>query len=157
MRRILIVSFPAFAAGCAGRPANVPPPPTIQESAAAQNEPEVRIIQKSGQNRRIPDERQALRHQGHPKIGLPYYLVDEDGSGKMNRIDTHDKLVVPRWVLMTFKRHRDTLKTVIPAQAGIQVLIVLNQSAHPLSVPLTKPWRCCVTLPYCFYCLRSHA
>ena len=37
-----------------------------------------------------------------PKIGLPYYLVDEDGSGKMNRIDTHgDKLVVPRWVLMT--------------------------------------------------------
>ena len=19
------------------------------------------------------------------------------------------------------------------------------------------PWRCCVTLPYCLYCLRSHA
>ena len=78
--------------------------------------------------------------------------MDEDGSGKMNRIDTHgDKLVVPRWVLMTFKRHRDTLKTVIPAQAGIQDVDRVESISASLKRRSQNPWRCCVTLPYCLY------
>ena len=104
MRRIFIALSLLSPLAALAAPANGPPPPTIQESAAAQAEPEVRIIQKSGQKieeYRMNGKLYAIKVT--PKIGLPYYLVDEDGSGKMNRIDTHgDKLVVPRWVLMTF-------------------------------------------------------
>ena len=44
-----LLLFPCFRCWLLAALANVPPPPTIQESAAAQAEPEVRIIQKSGQ------------------------------------------------------------------------------------------------------------
>ena len=87
MRRILIALSLLSPLAALAAPANVPPPPTIQESAAAQAEPEVRIIQKSGQKieeYRMNGKLYAIKVT--PKIGLPYYLVDEDGSGKMNRI-----------------------------------------------------------------------
>jgi hypothetical protein len=28
---------------------------------------------------------------------------------------------------------------------------------HAIRAANKTPWRCCVTLPYCLYCLRSHA
>ena len=85
-------------------PGDAPPPPVIQDNISAQSEPEVRIIQKTGQKieeYRLNGKLYAIKVT--PKVGAPYYLVDEEGNGKMNRIDTHgDKLVIPRWVLLTF-------------------------------------------------------
>lgn len=105
MRRTLVIlSLLLSPLAAIAAPADAPPPPVIQDSTAAQAEPEVRIIQKSGQKieeYRMNGKLYAIKVT--PRIGAPYYLVDEDGSGKMNRIDTHgDKLVIPRWVLITF-------------------------------------------------------
>ena len=106
MRRTLallcLTLLPVAASDAA--PADAPPPPVIQDNISAQSEPEVRIIQKTGQKieeYRLNGKLYAIKVT--PKVGAPYYLVDEEGNGKMNRIDTHgDKLVIPRWVLLTF-------------------------------------------------------
>lgn len=39
-----------------------------------------------------------------PKIGLPYFLIDNDGTGKFDRGDSpaNGNLVVPRWTLFEF-------------------------------------------------------
>lgn len=111
MRRQLallaLLSLPAFA----GSPTNasapshseVPPPPTVSDDQPVGAEPEVRIIQK-GQ-----DKIEEYRMNGQlymvkitPAIGVPYYLMDEDGSGKMRQVDPNRRIVIPRWVLLRF-------------------------------------------------------
>lgn len=81
----------------------VPPPPVITEDDSTKAEPEVRIIQKAD------NKIEEYRINGHlymvkvtPTIGAPYYLMDEDGSGSMIQIDPSRRVIVPRWVLMTF-------------------------------------------------------
>ena len=102
---IAAVSLPVFAAE-ARKPAEAPLPPTVAVAvdADSQAEPEIRIIQKTDQKveeYRINGRLYAIKVT--PKIGLPYYLVDEDGSGKMNRIATrNDRLIIPQWVLVRF-------------------------------------------------------
>lgn len=84
--------------------ATIPPPPMIEEGTSAiQPEPEVRIIQKGD------DKVEEYRLNGQlymikviPVIGIPYYLVDEEGNGQMKQIDPNRRLVIPSWVLIRF-------------------------------------------------------
>lgn len=111
MRRQLallaLLSLPAFAgsprSASAPTQADVPPPPTISEDQNSGPEPEVRIIQKG------KDKIEEYRLNGKlymvkvtPSIGIPYYLVDEDGSGNMRQIDPNRRIVIPHWVLLRF-------------------------------------------------------
>ena len=94
---------PPFAAD-ARKPPESPRPPTGAVNADSQAAPEIRIIQKTDQ--KVEEYRMNGRLYAikvTPKIGLPYYLVDEDGSGKMNHIATrNDRLIIPQWVLVRF-------------------------------------------------------
>ena len=81
------------------------PPPTIadQGQAEPEPEPEVRTVQKGDavhQEYRINGRLYMVKVT--PKIGPPYYLVDEDGSGQMKEADPTNRIVIPRWVLMRF-------------------------------------------------------
>lgn len=81
------------------------PPPTVSDDGRAtpEPEPEVRVIQKGDVTH------EEYRVNGHlymvkvtPKVGPPYYLVDEDGSGQMKEADPTNRIVMPRWVLLRF-------------------------------------------------------
>lgn len=100
---LLALPVLASAAPAASAPAtDAAAPPTIGDSQSGP-EPEVRIIQK-GQ-----DKIEEYRLNGKlymvkvtPSIGVPYYLMDEDGSGTMRQVDPNRRIIIPRWVLLRF-------------------------------------------------------
>ncbi|GGY16826.1 DUF2782 domain-containing protein [Paludibacterium paludis] len=112
MRRYLILaalpallSLHAHAAGEASAPARavVPPPPAISDDAAAQAEPEVRILQKGEE--KIEEYRlngKLYMIKVTPAIGAPYYLMDDEGNGQMKKIDQNQRRMIPQWVLIRF-------------------------------------------------------
>ncbi|WP_252346109.1 MULTISPECIES: DUF2782 domain-containing protein [unclassified Paludibacterium] len=82
---------------------DAPPPPQVGDDQSAQPEPEITIIQR-GQ-----DKIEEYRLNGKlymvkvtPSIGVPYYLVDEDGSGNLRQVDPNRRIIIPRWVLFRF-------------------------------------------------------
>lgn len=110
MRRLLIpflfaLALPALAQN---RPADLqpvpepPPPPGFQPDPAL--EPQVTII-KRGEDRveeyRINGRLYMVKVT--PPNGVPYYLVDDKGDGRMTRQEAMDSgLRVPMWVIGTF-------------------------------------------------------
>jgi Protein of unknown function (DUF2782) len=111
MRRLIPVLFLALVLPVAAqqRPADLqpvpeppPPPPGYQPDPAL--EPQVTII------RRGEDKVEEFRVNGRlymvkvtPPHGVPYYLVDDKGDGRMTRQDSLDSgLRVPMWVIGTF-------------------------------------------------------
>ena len=111
MRRLLIsclfaLALPAAAqqspAGLQPVPEPPPPPPGYQPDPAL--EPQVTII------RRGEDKVEEYRINGRlymvkvtPPHGVPYYLVDDKGDGRMTRQESLDSgLRVPMWVIGTF-------------------------------------------------------
>ncbi len=109
MRRLMIPLLFALALPAAAqeRPAGLqpvppPPPPGYQPDPAL--EPQVTII------RRGEDRVEEFRINGRlymvkvtPPHGVPYYLVDERGDGRMTRQEPLDSgLRVPMWVIGTF-------------------------------------------------------
>ena len=83
----------------------VPPPPPMDNSAAdAELEPPVTIIKQAEQTV------EEYRANGKlymikiiPKIGAPYYLVDDRGDGKFSRQESLDSGVrPPRWTIHKF-------------------------------------------------------
>lgn len=110
MRRLLISCLLALAlpAMAQDRPAlqpvpePPPPPPGYQPDPAL--EPQVTII------RRGEDKVEEFRINGRlymirvtPPHGVPYYLVDDKGDGRMTRQESLDSgLRVPMWVIGTF-------------------------------------------------------
>lgn len=80
------------------------PPPMNNEAADADLEPPVTIIQQAEQTV------EEYRANGKlymikiiPKIGVPYYLVDDLGDGKFARQESLDSGVrMPRWVIHKF-------------------------------------------------------
>lgn len=112
MRRLIAVlllalALPAAAqnappAGLQPIPEPPPPPPGYQPDPAL--EPQVTII------RRGEDKVEEYRINGKlymvkvtPPHGVPYYLVDSKGDGKMTRQESLDSgLRVPQWVIGTF-------------------------------------------------------
>ena len=115
MRHLRLLLLPlAFAAGTAlaqaGKPADLqplpavpPPPPEIVPFDDAL-EPQVTIRKREG------DTVEEYRRDGRlymikvtPPHGVPYYLVDTEGDGNFNRMESLDnKVRVPMWILKTF-------------------------------------------------------
>lgn len=99
------ISFCAYAEQPA--PKNLeplPPPPAVDNSGNADQAPEVTITKKTGQT--IEEYRVGGRLymiKITPKVGKPYYLVDDLGDGKFARQESMDTgLRPPRWVIKRF-------------------------------------------------------
>ena len=86
-----------------------PPPPPDKDSpqpvepSAADLEPEVTITTKGAE---IHEE---YRLHGRlymikvtPSKGKPYYLIDQEGSGKFRRSDFDTRISIPMWVIKRF-------------------------------------------------------
>ncbi len=100
-------SFAAFAQNPA--PANLeplPPPPALNTApdAASDNEPEVTIIKETAQTvEEFRANGKLYMIKVTPKVGPPYYLVDDRGDGKFARQESLDSgLRPPRWVIHRF-------------------------------------------------------
>lgn len=85
---------------------DAPPPPVLDKSAVDEEmEPQVTIVQK--QDMLVEEYRLAgklYQIKVIPKVGAPYYLVDESGDGKFTRQDGPDaaNMRPPRWVIFRF-------------------------------------------------------
>jgi hypothetical protein len=83
---------------------DVPPPPARVESGEPL-EPDVRIIRKKDatiEEYRINGNLYMIKVM--PVIGPPYYLMDQDGDGRMetNMSELRENFVVPQWVLFSW-------------------------------------------------------
>lgn len=107
MRRILIALLLAAALPAIAQqppklepiPEPPPPPPGMTDT----DEPQV-TIRKRGE-----DEVTEYRVRGKlymvkvtPAHGVPYYLIDKEGTGQMVRDDTAPTLAVPMWVIKSW-------------------------------------------------------
>ncbi|WP_068635763.1 DUF2782 domain-containing protein [Thauera butanivorans] len=106
MRRTLIAlllaaAMPAYAQQPPGLEPIPEPPPMPMEGEI--DEPEVTIIQRG------EDTVAEYRIRGRlymvkvtPPHGVPYYLIDKEGNGKMVREDALPDLAVPMWVIKSW-------------------------------------------------------
>lgn len=80
----------------------LPPPPAMESGDS--DEPQVTIIKKTEQT--VEEYRVGGRLymiKIIPKVGKPYYLVDDQGDGKFSRQESLDSgLRPPRWVIHRF-------------------------------------------------------
>lgn len=80
----------------------LPPPPAMD--SGANDEPEVTITKEAGQSveeYRVGGKLYMIKIT--PKVGKPYYLVDDRGDGKFSRQESLDSgLRPPRWVIHRF-------------------------------------------------------
>jgi hypothetical protein len=111
LRFLLLLLLSAVSAGAyADKPAPgklepLPPPPAMDNAANdADNEPEVTIIKQTEQT--VEEFRVGGRLymiKITPKVGKPYYLVDDRGDGKFARQESLDSgFRPPRWVIHRF-------------------------------------------------------
>ncbi|MBI5006827.1 MAG: DUF2782 domain-containing protein [Nitrosomonadales bacterium] len=98
------LSFSAYAAQPES-PAKVePPPPPAMSADENLDEPQVTITKQADLTV------EEYRANGRlymikviPKVGAPYYLVDDKGDGKFARQESMDSgLRVPRWIIKRF-------------------------------------------------------
>ena len=110
MRRVLFLALSAVAGAALAQQSpppkleplpEPPPPPLIRDGA---DEPRVRIAPQEG------DRVEEMREGGRivmlkvtPPNGIPYYLMDLNGSGNYTRRDSLDPGIrVPMWTIKTF-------------------------------------------------------
>lgn len=97
----------ALSAGAQDKPPKLedlpePPPPPPNLSAEPELEPEVTIRDREDGGQAVE-----YRHNGRlymvkivPKVGKPYYLIDNRGDGVFTRYDDMDsRLKVPQWIV----------------------------------------------------------
>ncbi|KAF0812502.1 hypothetical protein IGB42_03171 [Andreprevotia sp. IGB-42] len=82
-----------------------PPPLPSDQEVSNVPEPEVRIIEKSDAT--VAEYRlkgKLYKVKVTPKVGLPYYLIDNEGKGSFTRTEDmgDPELSVPQWVLFEF-------------------------------------------------------
>ncbi len=105
---LLLTALPLLA--LAARPSNLeplpddtPPPPAAGTNVPT-TEPEVTIVEHD--NTTFEEYRingRLYKIKVIPKVGAPYYLIDEQGANVWRRYDGLDTgLQVPRWVIMEF-------------------------------------------------------
>ena len=86
------------------RIADLPPPPKMIERVDEELEPQITIVKKSGltvEEYRSGGKLYMIKIT--PKIGKPYYMVDEFGDGKFSRQEGLDSgLRPPRWTIHKF-------------------------------------------------------
>lgn len=104
---MLLSGFSAATIAASEQPAGLeplPPPPSLAAQAADADEPEVTITEKKDQT--VEEYRAGGRLymiKITPKVGPPYYLVDDRGDGKFTRQESLDSGVrPPRWVIKKF-------------------------------------------------------
>lgn len=107
---VLWLSCVAGAAYAADAPPSefkqLPPPPVLESNVAdADLEPQVTITEKKDvviEEFRVGGK--LFKIKVTPKIGKPYYLVDERGDGQFSRMDGPDasSLRPPQWVIHNF-------------------------------------------------------
>lgn len=84
----------------------LPPPPALEPNASDDDlEPQVTIVKKDDmviEEYRVKGKLYKVKVT--PKIGLPYFLVDERGDGEFSRQDGPDaaNMRPPRWVIFNF-------------------------------------------------------
>lgn len=84
----------------------LPPPPAFDPSATDNDlEPQVTIVKKDDmviEEYRVKGKLYKVKVT--PKIGKPYYLVDERGDGEFSRQEGPDaaNMRPPRWVIFNF-------------------------------------------------------
>ncbi len=95
-------SLAAFAQPAPGKLEPLPPPPAM--GGAVDNEPEVTITKekvKTVEEYRVGGKLYMIKVI--PKVGKPYYLVDDRGDGKFSRQESLDSGVrPPQWVIHRF-------------------------------------------------------
>ncbi|WP_374340116.1 DUF2782 domain-containing protein [Methyloversatilis sp.] len=86
------------------QPIPEPPPPPEPLDGGVAVEPQITIIQRDGETveeHRVNGKLYMIKVT--PGHGVPYYLMDENGSGAMTRYDDLDSgLRVPKWVIFSF-------------------------------------------------------
>ena len=106
---LLLSGFSLTALAAQPVPANLeplPPPPAYDAGpdAVPQEEPEVTITKQTEQTveeYRVGGKLYMIKIT--PKIGVPYYLVDDKGDGKFARMESLDSGIrVPRWIIHRF-------------------------------------------------------
>lgn len=99
----LCLCLPAYAAQPEA-PAKAETPPPAPTAGEPIDEPEVKIIKQTDQT--IEEYRVGGRLymiKVTPKVGPPYYLVDDLGDGKFARQNSLDSgFRVPRWIIKSF-------------------------------------------------------
>ena len=100
----------AFSARAANLPDNlepIPEPPPIPEQVRSGEtlEPEVTIIQRDDEfirEYRVNGVLRAIRVE--PAVGVPYFLIDVDGDGKLDRRvrRLEPDFMIPHWVLFSW-------------------------------------------------------
>ncbi|MDD5056817.1 MAG: DUF2782 domain-containing protein [Sideroxydans sp.] len=109
MRLISFVSLVCLSLGAYAAqpeaPAKVePPPPPAMAADEAIDEPQVTITKQTEQTveeYRVGGKLYMIKIT--PKVGAPYYLVDDRGDGKFARQESMDSgLRVPRWIIKRF-------------------------------------------------------
>ena len=108
LRFLLLLLLSAASVGAyADKPAPgnlepLPPPPAMD--GAANDEPEVTITKQTEQT--VEEYRaggKLYMIKIIPKVGKPYYLVDDRGDGKFSRQESLDSGVrPPRWIIHRF-------------------------------------------------------
>ncbi len=100
----LLLSCLCATAYAAEPPRDAPPPPPLDNNESPAGEPQVVITRTT--NETVEEYRangQLYMIKIIPKIGKPYYLVDDQGDGKFARQEGLDSGVrPPRWVLHRF-------------------------------------------------------
>ncbi len=104
---ISLISLTFAASAETQQPANLEPlPPPVFDAGpdSSVDEPEVTITRQSDQTveeYRVGGKLYMIKIT--PKVGPPYYLVDDRGDGKFSRQESLDSgLRPPRWIIKSF-------------------------------------------------------
>lgn len=98
------LSLSAYAAQPAAPAKAEPPPPPKMQADEALDEPQVTIIKQTEQTvEEYRSNGKLYMIKVTPKVGAPYYLVDDRGDGKFARQESLDSgFRVPRWIIKSF-------------------------------------------------------
>jgi hypothetical protein len=116
---VLFISLPAFGAETSTKPipapapkSAVPPPPPLpprSPSTDAPANPETDVEPEITITTRGDARHEEYRLHGRlymikvtPKVGKPYYLIDEEGAGQFRRSDLEPRIAVPHWIIKSW-------------------------------------------------------
>ncbi|CAN5724440.1 hypothetical protein BH18PSE1_BH18PSE1_10310 [soil metagenome] len=99
----VIAAEPGVPANLEPLPETAPPPPEPLQSGESL-EPPIQIIPKDATIEEYRLNGNLYMVKVTPAVGRPYYLLDQDGDGRMetNMSEIYSDFVVPQWVLFSW-------------------------------------------------------